>query len=233
MNYQRGKTMGNIIPVKNLEGRYELPGGGFLSSPSRILRPLTVDKYSHIPPHFLAMAAKFGKEAHSFIENYELLGADDFAKEEVSELLYSGNHVKTFNQYLDWRLEYNVNVLETEKLVYSIEERYFGYIDLITEVEFNGKKRKMIVDVKTRSKLQTDDNWLTETLQLMLYKDAYREMTGEDLDIALLVISKTTKTKRLFKVISQDEQMQLWTLLSSLKMVNTQLINIKEANDVK
>lgn len=205
-------------------GRYELENGGWLSSPSRILRPLTIEKYQDIPKHFLEMAATFGKQAHSNIEMYEKLGADEFAEEEIRPLIFSGNHQNVFNQYLNWKAIHNVEVLETEKVVWNIEDRYFGYVDTIAMVD--GKKT--IIDLKTRSKLESDDDYLTEKLQLMLYRDAYFQMTGEEVDIAILMIKKTTKNKRVFIKIDKSIRQRLRKLLNSLKRVNTNTILYKE-----
>lgn len=212
------------IKLNKETGRYELINGGFLSSPSRILRPLTIDKYKDIPPHFLALAAKFGKEAHANIEMFEELGADEAAEEDIRELLYSGNHQNVFNQYLTWKEKNQVEVLETEKVVFNVEDRYFGYVDTIAMV--NGKKT--IIDLKTRSKLGSDDNYMVETLQLMLYRDAYFQMTGEELDIAILVINKKTKTKRDFIIIDINTRKSLRKLLNALKRASKALIEFKE-----
>ena len=86
-------------------------------------------------------------------------------------------------------------------MVFNVDDRYFGYVDTIANV--NGKKT--IIDLKTRSKLGSDDNYLVETLQLMLYRDAYFYMTAEELEIALLIINKKTKTKREFIVIDTKD----------------------------
>ena len=74
------------VKLNKETGRYELLNGGWLSSPSRILRPLTIDKFKDIPKHFLAMAAEFGKKAHSNVEMFEKLGGDNFAADEIAEI---------------------------------------------------------------------------------------------------------------------------------------------------
>lgn len=204
------------------DGRYETHDGKFLSSPSRILKPLANDKYKDIAPWMLEIAATFGKKIHEAIEFYIETGD----AEEIKDNLFSDKEKQTFNQFLEFAKEINldINKTQTECLVWNEPNRYFGYIDLIAEI--NG--RKTIIDIKTRSTLESDDDFLVETLQLMLYKEAIYSMTDEELDIALLVINKNTKSKRLFKVIDKNTQEKFQRLLNGLKTTNNELLKLKD-----
>lgn len=202
---------------KNKEGRYELEDGTFLSSPSRILKPLTLPKYKDIPAWQLEKAADFGKEIHEAIEIYHRLDQD---YEEVKQLLYTTKHINTFNQYLNWLKEYNVRVLEVEKLVWSFDGLYFGYIDLLCEI--NGTLN--IVDIKTRSNLNSDDDYLIEKLQVMLYLYAYvevihkKQIDKNEIKTSILIINKNTKSqKKYFEFLPNDKEICVLNLLVKLE----------------
>lgn len=223
-----------LMIIKNSEGRYELSNGGYLSSPSRMLKPLTFEKYENIPKWQLEKAAEFGTQIHEAIEIYHKLYNDE---EEARKVLYSGKHHQVFDQYLNWIKDNNVEVLAVEQLVYNSIQRYYGIIDIIALI--NGEMH--IIDLKIRSKLISDDNWLCEKLQVAFYTSAYFEMLmmrdiepfNKEYPIkkSILIINKNTKTKRLFKTFELTEQEE--NIANSLIRLNIAKIEWKEAQDGK
>lgn len=217
--------------IKNSQGRYELENGGFLSSPSRMLKPLTAEKYKDIPNWQLEKAAEFGNQMHESIEIYHKLYNDE---QEARKLLFTNKHNQVFNQYLDWIKENNVEVLATETLVYNQLQRYYGFIDIIALIN----NEIHIIDLKIRSKLISDDNWLCEKLQVAFYESAYQSMwfdkminhnSNYPIRKSILIINKNTKTKRLFKTFELTEQEE--KIANSLIMLNLAKIEWKEAQD--
>lgn len=87
--------------------------------------------------------------------------------------------LNAIDQFLKWEKEHNVRFLESEKVLYSIEQNYAGTMDFMAEVD--GKV--MIGDFKT-SKAIYDEYWL----QVAAYEQAYREeYPNQKIDGALIV----------------------------------------------
>lgn len=130
--------------------------GVILPSVSSVLRKyLFKDKYKDVPERVLMNKAKYGTEVHKLIEDYE--NQKEYKIHNVYQEL-------SFNQYLDMKKKYSIEVLEQEKIVHY-KYLYAGRFDMIATID--GKL--CLCDIKTTAEL--DKEYLS--WQLSLYEYAY------------------------------------------------------------
>lgn len=166
---------------------------------SSILEPLSQDKYKHIPKEVLENAAEMGTEIHSLIENMcDGLEIDtDKLTEKVSNCINQWNNVSK-----DW------NVIGNEMTYYNDKLLIAGTIDMLAYID----NKIYLIDLKTRASIYSKDNFLVETLQVLLYKKLF----NLDYELGILILNKGHKDKYLFKVIDKDTEKLLSPILDML-----------------
>lgn len=134
-------------------GHLYLYNGVIIPSVSQVLSETKFkDKYKGIPIWILENKAEYGTRIHLLVELYE--------KKEIYSLKNVYEEL-SLNQYTKLKEQYNIKVLEQEKIV-CYKGLYAGRFDMIAEV--NGITS--LIDIKTTSKLDKDYiSW-----QLSLYE---------------------------------------------------------------
>lgn len=130
--------------------------GVLAPSVSELISFIYPDKYKGIPERILKEKAQFGTNIHKAIENFE--NGLEISLTELEKV--------TFEQYLKVKEQYNLSVIEQEKVVH-FEDRYCGRLDMIADVNYY----RCLIDIKTTATL--DDKSLA--WQLGFYKIAYPE----------------------------------------------------------
>lgn len=125
-----------------------------IPSVTTIMKSLSHEYYGQINQEKLAFAAIRGTRVHQAVEEYEIYGIMDIPQE------FSGYT----NAYLQWKKDFQVEILATEQKVYHKKLRYAGTMDLLCKI--NGKI--MLVDLKTTSKTIP----FLLGVQLVAYKNA-------------------------------------------------------------
>ena len=125
-----------------------------LKSVTQILQELFPDKYDGIPKEILNSKAEYGTQVHKFIEIIE-------KKKPKRPMAYIKRYYKpniyqeeSIRQYLAIKEQYNIEVLESEKIV-SYKYLYGGTLDIKARVN----SRLALIDVKTTSEL--DEAWVS------------------------------------------------------------------------
>lgn len=175
---------------------------------SNIVKAIVGNKYKNIPSKILEAAADFGTTIHSAIE---ALGKNILSKDEIlKDMLDTPQQKKVFKEYL--KATKGWEVLEQEQTYFTIEHdkraiNFAGTIDMVAKI--NGKTT--IVDFKTRAKLESEDNYLSEKLQLALYKLLYLENNEYDgnIELAILILDKKTYKSKLIKIEILEEAILL------------------------
>lgn len=129
-----------------------------------IIRILCEGKEQHIK--IKDQAAKEGRAIHKLAENH-IKGV-----QETNE-----GHQK-FQAFLKWIEDYKIEFLESERVIYSLQDNYCGTFDFLCVI--NGKK--YLGDLKTGKGLYPE-----YFLQTAAYQKAYEEETGDKVDGRLLI----------------------------------------------
>lgn len=165
--------------------RFETHNGTFLTSPNQILKPYNQEKFKDIPEFVLNLARKLGEDAHEALQKIA------FSINQRVDM--PPKSIELAQKVFDFLAEKGFKILESEIAVLNLPEKYYGVIDLIG---INKKNELVIIEFKTRSKLKSEDDWLSEKLQLFLYKKAV-----ETLNIkvkAYLLVANRNKTGEIF-----------------------------------
>jgi len=132
-------------------------------------------------------AAKFGSLMHDCYRR--LLQGEELVLDDYS---YKGKqHLMSF---VNWAKEFKLKDPECEMTVYSNELKYAGTADLVC---FKYGKR-WLVDFKTSSHV-----YFNHEIQLVAYKKAYEEMTGNEID-HMAILRTGTKHKVGFEFVEVD-----------------------------
>ena len=138
--------------------------GIILKSVTQILQELFPDKYDRVPIEVLNKKADYGTKLHKFIEIIEKKKPKRplaYIKRYYQPDIYQEESLK---QYLRLKEQYNIEVLESEKVV-SYKHLYCGTLDIRARV--NGKLA--IIDIKTTATL--DRPWVSWQNSLYEYAD--------------------------------------------------------------
>lgn len=113
---------------------------------------------------------------------------------------------KLVARFYDWYNLTNPTDYITEFTVASIKNKYAGTLDFVGTI--NGKK--VLIDFKTNK----SSTYFTNKLQVMAYKSAYEEMTGDKIDECwILRLGSQHKAGYEFKLIddvTEDDFMQVY-----------------------
>ena len=129
--------------------------GIIVPSVSEILKYIFPNKYKEVPKKVLEKKAEYGTRVHLAIQLLE---------EEGIKIKLNPNQRASLLQYFDLKKEYNIQVIEQEKIV-SYEYEYAGRLDMIAYV--NGELS--LIDIKTTYEI--DEEYLS--WQLSMYELAY------------------------------------------------------------
>lgn len=136
------------------ESHTYIKDGVILKSVTQILQELFPLKYDGVPEKILNNKANYGTEVHKYIEIIEKKKPKRpiaYIKRYYNPNIYQEESLK---QYLKIKEIYNIEVLESEKIV-SYKYIYCGTLDLKARV--NGKLT--IIDIKTTATL--DETWVS------------------------------------------------------------------------
>lgn len=130
--------------------------GVVIPSVSQILsQKVFPNKYDGVPVEILKAKAEYGTKVHSIIEDLE-----NGREYQIDSVLIK----ESIKQYLNLKNEYNINVIEQEKIV-CYKGLYAGRFDMIAEIDNN----LCLCDIKTTAQL--DLKYLS--WQLSMYELAY------------------------------------------------------------
>jgi hypothetical protein len=118
------------------------------------MRPLSDEIYSHIDAEVLRFAAERGTEVHFATELYDLYGAVDVSEKNKPYL----------DAYINWKKDYQVEVIEVEQKYYHKQLLYAGTVDRIIKI----KGIRILLDLKTTRELNSG--------LVSVQCSAYREM---------------------------------------------------------
>lgn len=136
------------------ESHTYIKDGIVLKSVTQILQELFPLKYYGIPEQILNDKAKYGTEVHKYIEIIEKKKPKRpiaYIKRYYNPDIYQEESLR---QYLEIKQKYNIEVLESEKIV-SYKYLYCGTLDLKAKVN----NKLAIIDIKTTAEL--DDLWVS------------------------------------------------------------------------
>ena len=138
-------------------------------------------------------AAGVGKLIHAYAEAYAKAKTEGASMPAIGADL-PDQVIAGINSFLDWVKKHNVEFVEAERIVYSKQHGFVGILDAIALVD--GKKT--LVDYKSGTAVY-DESFL----QVAAYHEAYREETGENLNIIIAHFDKNTGD---FTVHTQDAE---------------------------
>lgn len=125
--------------------------GVIVPSVTQILEKVFPHKYEGIPTEILNKKAEYGTKVHKLIEILETKKP----KRPIAYLkrYYDMDYIQeeSIRQYLKIKEQYNIEVLESEKVV-AYKDKYCGTLDMKATV--NGKTA--IIDIKTTAQLDKD-----------------------------------------------------------------------------
>ena len=129
-------------------------------------------------------AADLGSDIHEWIEK-DTHGLHP-------DMPVDANVVTGVLAWLDWKEKHQAEILEAERIVYSIEDDYLGELDFVANIKSCGKKccgsnkegQKLFIlgDVKTGNGI-----YATMGIQTAGYLKAYCEETGKEFDGRLIL----------------------------------------------
>lgn len=124
--------------------------GVIVPSVTQILQKVFPNKYEGVPEKILNAKACYGTDVHKYIEIINKKKPKRplaYVKKYCNPDMYQEESIR---QYLDILKKYNIEVLESEKVV-TYKDLYAGTLDIKAKV--NGKLA--IIDIKTTSELDT------------------------------------------------------------------------------
>jgi hypothetical protein len=142
-----------------------LYNGEIIPSVTQILSFIFPDKYKGIPEYILKNKATYGTKIHEAIEKFESEGI-------IEKLDYIQE--ASFNQYLRLKKEYNIEVIDQEKIIHY-KDIYAGRYDMSANV--NGEYS--LIDIKTTAEF--DLEYLSWQLSLYDYPNKKRHKKLYDL----------------------------------------------------
>lgn len=152
---------------------------------SNLLRPISLQKYSKIPPHVLEKAAEDGTKIHKYIEYFlQNKKIEDFEQNEKVQM-----GIESFNFFKE-----NFDFPENFDLEKKYEHEFKNFI-LIGTVDFISED--YVLDWKTRANLSTNDNFMIEKLQCELYCFLTKRKNYK-----IVILSKNAKK---FKLIESEK----------------------------
>ena len=174
------------------DGHIYLIDGVIVPSVTQILQKVFPEKYEGIPKEVLNAKAVYGTDVHKYIEIIN-------KKKPKRPLAYIKRYChpdmyqeESIRQYLDILQEYNIEILESEKIV-SYENLYGGTLDIKAKV--NGKLA--IIDIKTTSEL--DKEWVS-------WQNSYYELADEPVEALYVLWLPKGHLGRLEKVERVDKE---------------------------
>jgi len=140
-------------------------------------------------------AGTAGSAVHDLIERH--------LRGEAYALPTDENVRNGYNAFLSWFHQTDIEILETERLIYSEEYFYCGKTDLVGRR--NGKL--LVCDFKTGNTAGYESEWY----QLAGYAVAIEEETGDKIESGLLVhLDKKTGSFREYHVTLDDDMRHAW-----------------------
>lgn len=142
--------------------------GIIVPSVTQILQKIFPEKYKGVPESVLNKKAEYGTDLHKYIEVIEKKKPKKpmaYIKRYFDPDIYQEESIR---QYLKLKEQYNIQVLESEKVV-AYENKYGGTLDIKAIV--NGKLA--IIDIKTTSEL--DKEWVS-------WQNSYYELADEPVE---------------------------------------------------
>ena len=174
------------------EGHIYIVDGVIVPSVTQILHKVFPEKYEGIPKEVLNAKAVYGTDVHKYIEIIN-------KKKPKRPLAYIKRYChpdmyqeESIRQYLEILQEYNIEILESEKIV-SYENLYGGTLDIKAKV--NGKLA--IIDIKTTSEL--DKEWVS-------WQNSYYELADEPVEALYVLWLPKGHLGRLEKVERVDKE---------------------------
>ena len=174
------------------DGHIYLIDGVIVPSVTQILHKVFPEKYEGIPKEVLNAKAVYGTDVHKYIEIIN-------KKKPKRPLAYIKRYChpdmyqeESIRQYLEILQEYNIEILESEKIV-SYENLYGGTLDIKAKV--NGKLA--IIDIKTTSEL--DKEWVS-------WQNSYYELADEPVEALYVLWLPKGHLGRLEKVERVDKE---------------------------
>ena len=150
------------------DGHIYLVDGVVVPSVTQILHKVFPEKYAGIPKEVLSAKANYGTDVHKYIEIINKKKPKRplaYIKKYCNPDMYQEESIR---QYLEILKEYNIEILESEKIV-VYKDLYAGTLDI--KVKVNGKTA--IIDIKTTAEL--DKNWVS-------WQNSYYELADEPVE---------------------------------------------------
>lgn len=150
------------------EGHIYLVDGVIVPSVTQILHKVFPEKYEGIPKEVLDAKANYGTDVHKYIEIINKKKPKRplaYIKKYCNPDMYQEESIR---QYLEILKEYNIEILESEKIV-TYKDLYAGTLDIKATV--NGKLA--IIDIKTTAEL--DKAWVS-------WQNSYYELADEPVE---------------------------------------------------
>lgn len=150
------------------EGHIYLVDGVIVPSVTQILHKVFPEKYAGIPKEVLSAKANYGTDVHKYIEIINKKKPKRplaYIKKYCNPDMYQEESIR---QYLEILKEYNIEILESEKIV-TYKDLYAGTLDIKATV--NGKLA--IIDIKTTAEL--DKAWVS-------WQNSYYELADKPVE---------------------------------------------------
>jgi CRISPR/Cas system-associated exonuclease Cas4 (RecB family) len=145
--------------------------------------------------------AGFGTTSHKLIEVLLKEG-------KIDVINYDEQYVEMLNIFEEWKDTVEIDVESTEQKLWSNEFNYAGTCDCIANI--NGKK--YICDWKTSKSIYPE-----YILQLSAYYIAFKELTGIELDGALILQMRDKKYKEQY--FTKEELMEAFEIFLAAKKI--------------
>ena len=133
-------------------------------------------KVGYSADYIVKKAAEEGTATHNLIEEYfegkEMKFLNDFHQPKMDPMVW-----KMFLRFVNFWETYQPTLIETETHLFSDKLKVAGTVDLVCEIETDGKTELWVIDFKTSNHLQT-----TYDLQGAVYAQCYEECFGKNVD---------------------------------------------------
>lgn len=151
----------------------------------------------------IEQAASVGTQVHARIE-WGLKGELGLDRAPDEPLLTSAQARRSFDRWVDWRTTIKLRPIGIEKRIYSMLFGYGGTLDLLAEVELDGKTVLAVIDWKTGKAVYAES-----FLQNVAYRMAIKE-EGLDASVGFIIrLPKYEDDPEFDAVVVPSEQTEL------------------------
>ena len=153
----------------------------------------------------MEVAAAVGTAFHDCVEQYLDTGTFTAKMEKYSSCI--PRVVGMMESWIDWAVNVDGTIDHTELKVVSKVHKYSGTFDAVGQID----NALRLIDWKTSSRIYNDFE-----LQLAAYAQAYKEQTGVDVRVGLIV--HVSKDKPQFKLTTKEFKLGKRVLAKFLKL---------------